>query len=80
MGPLYLWLIERRKNINYGEYIAAVVVAPNKSQARKIHPGGPDAEQRAWPVKPSDVWVRQVGVADEGSEAGTVILSSWVAG
>jgi hypothetical protein len=80
METLYLWLIERRRDIGYGEYAAAVVAAPNKSQARKIHPGGPDGEPTTWPVKPHDVWVKRLGVADEDIEAGAVLLAKFVAG
>lgn len=81
---LYIWKIERLRDMDWGQYVAAVVVAATEADARRVHPDfdprNPSDNRRVWPVIPEELKCTCVGVAAEGYEAGTVIMAIFVSG
>ncbi len=85
-----LWHISQEKNNGWDTYSDAVVAAETEDAARNIHPCvyyskymSSDSKYMGWDfstwVSPSDVVVKYIGEAVEGTEAG-VICASFHAG
>lgn len=83
---MYLWVISRKGRFDYGEYIEAVVAAPDATMAKHIHPGderhypeGTELEELdiddptgSW-VLPSQVKIEWLGYAAPGIQIGVVV-------
>lgn len=91
--PLYLWYVSRGEGVRvtYDEYDSFVVVATSEAEARNYHPYGDrwndsslwnmyDDLPSSWPVKPEDVAVKLIGIADQSLDAGMIIIASFNAG
>lgn len=78
-----LYLITQTVCNGYDTYDAAIVAANTKEQAANMHPNGKDIvasrSSRTWAGTPTDVEVRLIGVAVDGTKAG-VICASFRAG
>lgn len=82
-----IYLIEQGVNNEYDTFDSAVVAANNEEQATGIHPASsresfvrdPVMWESTW-VKPEQVEVTLIGVADERIKPGTVICASYNAG
>lgn len=90
-----LWLIYQNQNSDYDTYDSAVVAAANKEEAARTFPsggckwtddgkalydfGGVEFPCSSWATDLSEVIVRYLGEAADGTEAG-VVLASFNAG
>lgn len=75
-----LWLISQNANNGYDTYDSAVVAADSEDKARNTHPYNyPESWGYTWCESPSQVTVKYIGEAAEGTEAG-VICASFNAG
>lgn len=69
-----IYKIERRDEVDWDEYNAAVVVAKSPQDAKKIHPDPeePDGSSKAW-VAPGLIAVEYVGRAGTKLQRGVVL-------
>lgn len=81
MSKMNLYLISQDINKDSDAYTGAVVAAENEEKARMIHPRGcPElfpwdgTENYSW-VDASDVIVKLIGVAIEGTKSGVICAS-----
>jgi hypothetical protein len=75
---LYLWLVERIGGASVNEYQAFVVSAYTEQEARDL-PSVPVGERgwASWDLRPDEVEVTRIGIAEPGMEAGKFILSDY---
>lgn len=76
-----LFKISQEQNTDWDTYDSAVVAAPTKNVARKMHPDGrgTDFSGRTWACSPEYVAVECLGTAKRGTKQG-VICASFNAG
>ncbi len=82
-------------HVTYDEYDSFVVAAYTEGEARRQHPSGhvwngcaqevvvwgdQDWASGAWPIKPEDVTVKLIGIADQSLAPGAVLIASYNAG
>jgi hypothetical protein len=76
-----LFLIWQNELTCYDAYDYAVVAAINEDEAKNIHPSGRNDRDRwgsnwgDWASDPSDVFVKEIGIATEGTEVGVICAS-----
>jgi len=82
-----IYKITQSENNGYDTYDAAIVIAPDESAARYIHPDGDLTWSKkgawdysySWCCSPDEVTVELIGVAIDTAPAG-VVLASFNAG
>lgn len=81
-----LFIISRIGPTDYDEYLDAVVCAPNKDEAQRMHPRDghditldPPEKYSSWVNDPAKVRVTHIGMAIKGSKK-EVMCSSYHAG
>ena len=91
-AALCLWLVSRGEGVHvtYDEYDSFVVAAFTEGEARRLHPDGSiwnatpfwgdNALISSWPIKPEDVTVKLIGIADQSLTPGAVLIASYNAG
>lgn len=82
MTDLKLWLLTQDIETDYDTYDSCVVVASNEEEAKHITPDLSWERTRfhSWAHEPSQVKAKQIGIALDDQEAGSIILASFNAG
>lgn len=89
---LCLWLVSRGEgaHVTYDQYDSFLCTAFTEDEARRLHPDGSiwnatpfwgdDDLISSWPIRPEDVTVKLIGIADQSLTRGAVLIASYNAG
>jgi len=71
---IYLITRDKEYQVDYDEFVEAVVCASNEKDAAAIHPSGEDVEDGSW-VSADKVDVKLIGKAGSNIKRG--VISAW---